>query len=117
MLRTILSAFFLIFLVSCGSSDKEIKVPRHLIQPDEMVSILVDFHLCEAALVEDQTKGRDMNLFTNHYYNTILQKHNISRKKMLTSLQFYTANMKLLQKVYEEVVTELNTMESEVMSR
>lgn len=105
----------LVFFASC-SDEKQVSVPRNLIQPDEMVVILVDYHLAEAALTEEKLKNSDMNLFTNHYYNGILRNHGISRKKFALSIKFYAANVSELQKIYERVVNELTTMQVQTIS-
>jgi len=82
-----------------------------------MVLVLVDFHLAEAAIVDVQNKKEDVNQYTNYFYNSILQKHNISRKKFSESISFYNKNLKEFQKIYKDVVVELSKTQSRIISK
>ncbi len=109
--------FLLVFLIACGSKDKEIKIPETIIQPDQMVLVLVDFHLAEAAIIDVQSKKENVDQYTNYFYNSILQKHNISRKKFSESISFYNKNLKEFQKIYKDVVVELSKTQSRIISK
>ncbi len=117
MIRKILILLFLCFIFGCSSNDENISVPKNLIQPEEMVSILVDFHLIEASIGQAQDRHEDVNQATNFRYNSVLKKHKISRIKFDESIAFYTMHMKALHKIYEKVVEELSETQSRIISK
>jgi len=104
-------------IIACGNKDKAVKIPNNIIPPTEMVGVLVDFHLAEAAIRQAQEKNLDVNQISNQYYYSLLKKHGITRKKYAESLQFYSQNSKEYQKIYKEVVVELSKMQSFVISK
>jgi hypothetical protein len=111
-MKKIIYLFSLIFLFACAQSKDEVKIPDDIIPPQEMINVIIDFHIAEAALVECQNKKEDVNVTTILYYNSILKKHKITRAKFDKSMKFYTENIQLLQIIYEEVGNELSTMQS-----
>lgn len=111
-MKKIYYIFSLIFLLSCAHSKDEVIIPDDIIPPPEMINIIIDFHIAEAALVDCQNKKEDVNTTTIMYYNSIMKKHNITRAKFDKSMKFYTENIQLLQLIYEEVGNELSTMQS-----
>ena len=103
---------FVFFFVSCTQNKNEVKIPEGIIPQAEMVKIIIDYHIAEAALLDCQNKKQDINNYTILYYNSILKKYKISRIKFNTSLKFYSDHIELLQKIYEEAGNELSTMQS-----
>ena len=117
MLRKIVFIFCLFVFYACGSRDEKLKVPDNIIQPDEMVSILVDFHLVEASLSLSQDKHEDVNQTTNFRYRSVMEKHKISRAKFDESIRYYSSHMKEMHKIYQQVVVELSTTQSRILSK
>jgi hypothetical protein len=117
MIRKIAIISVLLFVCACGSKDDKIKIPEHIIPPDHMVSIIVDFHLVEASVVQSQQRHEDVNQFTNYRYNSVLKKHKVSRKQLSESFMFYTKNLKELEAIYKEVVVELSTTQGRIISK
>lgn len=101
-----------IFLFSCTRDKNNISIPKDVIVPEEMVSLIIDFHIAEAALVDCQNKKEDVNNTTILYYNSILKKHKTTRAQFNNSMKFYSENVPLLQKIYEQVGDELSTLQS-----
>jgi hypothetical protein len=117
MSRIIIFIFVLFLVYACGSKDEKTKIPDNIIPPDKMVLILVDFHLVEASIYQGQQRHEDVNGLTNYRYKSILKKHKISRKQLSDSFMFYTDHMKDMEKIYKEVVMELSTMQSRIISK
>jgi hypothetical protein len=117
MIRKIAFISFVFLLCACSSKDENIKIPENVIPPEEMVSILVDFHLVEASVIKSQEDNADINQLTNFRYRSILTKHKISRKKLDESIAFYTEHMKEMHKIYEQVVVELSKTQSRIISK
>ncbi|MEI6765023.1 MAG: DUF4296 domain-containing protein [Bacteroidota bacterium] len=112
-LSILLLAFML--LASCGHKEVVI-APANILTQEQMASVLVDFHLAEAAIIEVQRNKRDVNYYTGHYYTSVLKKHNITRKKFSDSVHFYSRHIDELKFIYEEVLTQLSTKQSELLS-
>jgi hypothetical protein len=117
MSRKIIFIFVLFLVYACGSKDEKTKIPDNIIPQDKMVSIIVDFHLVEASISQGQQRHEDVNEMTNYRYNSVLKKHKISRKQLSDSFMFYTDHMKDLDKIYKQVVVELSTMQSRIISK
>lgn len=117
MIKKIFAVFFILLLVACGSKDKKTAIPSNVIPPEQMVQILVDFHLAEAALAKAQQNNQDVNLLSNHYYASILRKYHITRSKFQVSIMFYSSNLKELDNIYKEVLTELSKTQTRIISK
>lgn len=117
MIRRITFISFLFLLCACSSEDEKLKIPDNIIPPEQMVPILVDFHLVEASVIQAKQRNEDVNQATNFRYRSILEKHKISRNKLSESIAFYTGHMKELHKIYEEVVVELSKTQSRIISK
>lgn len=112
MIRNILFISFLSILLSCSSEDKKILIPENIIPPEQMVPILVDFHLTEASIYLNQQKHENVGPITIERYNFILKKHKITRKKLDESFRFYSDHINEMEKIYEQVVVELSKAQS-----
>lgn len=108
---------FATMMFSCRNEEKEMQIPEHILTPEQMTALLVDFHLVEASVVQSQQAHEDINQLTNYRYNFVLEKHKTSRRQFTESLQFYNQNLKELKKIYENVVIELNTTQSRISSK
>jgi len=117
MIRKITFILCLFVFYSCGSRDEKLKVPDNIIQPQEMVSILVDFHLIEASLSLSQDKREDVNQTSNFRYRSVMEKHKITRAKFDESIRYYSGHMKEMHKIYQQVVVELSTTQSRIISK
>ena len=95
----LLFAFFLLAIVSCTPS-----VPGRYIQPDEMESILYDYHIADAMYQSDDGKATTMIV----YKAAILKKHGVSEADFDSSMVYYTRHTRLLQKIYESLSTRLS---------
>ena len=104
---------FIIILLSLGSckhltDDK----PADLIPQQQMIDILVDIHVADA-LVEQKYGAQNPNLpLTNALYTRIDQNYHITAAQYKTSYHYYEAHPQLMDKMYEQVITELSKKEA-----
>jgi hypothetical protein len=117
MIRKIVFISFLFILNACGSRDEKLKIPDNIIPPEQMVSVLVDFHLVEASIIKAQQRNEDVNALSDFYYHSILKKHKINRKKFEESILFYSRHMKEMHNIYQQVVVELSKTQSRIISK
>ena len=113
--------FLLIFvpiLLLCSCAPKEDlsseKVPENIIQPDSMVDVIVDMQLIEAVMREHRLTGKFEDSLAIVSFEKVFVKHNTNKEKFEESLSFYKQNLQLYEKIYENVITRLSQIQSEV---
>jgi len=95
----------ILFTISCNNRQEGIVNHR------KMVNFLTDLHKLDGAL---SVKGfADSQSRENiYYYNALLEKHGITKAEFDTSLVWYTKNPKKFDKIYNEVIEDLNVEDS-----
>lgn len=99
---------YLLVLASC-SRDREVIVPEDILSRDEMVAIMTDMHIVEGARM-----GRNMmgdSLGVEVYFEKIYAKHKVSKEEFDSSFSFYTKHPGTMDKIYEQVIENLNSLE------
>lgn len=91
-----------VLLLACKPS-----VPRHIIQPDDMEDILVDYYLAKA-MAQQTGKGQaDHDFKQNLYIEGAFQKHGITQAEFDSAIIYYYAHAERLQEMYKHVGTRL----------
>lgn len=117
MIKKILFLFvFAILLIAC-SKEKRVSIPSEVIPPEQMVPVLVDFHLAEAALIKAREAKQNVDSLKGQYYHSITKKHHITFNTFNVSIKFYSSNLKELYTIYRDVVSELSKTQSRIVSR
>jgi hypothetical protein len=98
-------------MIACGDPDLASR-PASLsadsvISKDEMIQILVDVHLTEAALQVQRNRGQNTPDLTKDYYRWLCSKYHISKRKLNDNLNYYKQDPDKFNKMYEEVVNIL----------
>ena len=112
---------FLIIVVAASfcfqfCSHPENPAPKELISPDSMVSLLVDIHVAEAAA--NVTRLNDVMRFSaSDLYPGIFKTHHTDSIAFRKSVEYYLANPKKFDKIYEQVLNELSRRESETQTK
>ena len=115
MSKLISFLFVLLLMASCYRTTKEEEFDMSLIiPPDSMISLLTDIHLLEGigSAVKEQDSVLKVILTDN--FNIILNKHGLDRKGFDENIHYYSYHAEDLDKIYEQVITNLGKMESEV---
>jgi len=113
--------FFLIFIIlalfACKNqqspSGSDLQKPDSLIPRRQMVRILTDMHLTEAALTYLKTKGETSNSLSDDYYNALFSKYKISRENFESNFDYYKRDQENLIKIYEEVINNLEILKKQ----
>ena len=104
----------LLFVIACnpGRSPRSADIikPDSLIAERQMIRILVDVHLTEAALVYLRNHGKDSKELQRDYYNVIFSKYKISKKRFSENLTYYQADQENFLKMYNEVINQLKSL-------
>ena len=96
-----------ILLVACTSS--KIEIPTGILSEREFANMLKDVHLAEAAFELNKSKGvinAKNSLVTS--CQSIYKKYNIADTTFSKSLDYYAKNPEKLEKIYSNVLEELN---------
>ncbi len=108
--------FILLVFVYCSCSQPKAEIPEGILTQKEMIPILVDIHIAQAA--NGLYNAGDTALFTmNDYIPYILKIHHIERALYDSSTAFYTLHPEIMQEMYDEVISELSKKQGEAVSK
>ena len=106
--------FLLMAMFSC-SKPKTI-IPAGVLTEKEMIPLLVDIHIAQAAAsIYSASDSAMYNM--NEMLPYILSLHHVEKATYDSSIGFYTRHPELMQQMYEEVINELSKEEGEVSSK
>ncbi|NQT76823.1 MAG: DUF4296 domain-containing protein [Bacteroidetes bacterium] len=109
--------FILILLLSsCYNTHDGNKIPKpdNLIGKDKLVLVIADMEIAESTIREKQNLGQEIDGLQERFYLAIFQKHEITKEQFENSMAYYKQDLDELNDIYEEVITRLSMMESEV---
>lgn len=104
--------YFHFSLLSCRK--KSVEIPADVLKQQEMIAVLVDVQIAEAALTQRAVTGTSLQSYTASYYKDVFEKHKITPQKYIRSMGWYTRHPELMNKIYEEVINRLSAKQSEV---
>ena len=107
--------FILSIIVIYSSCSNEAENPEVIISADSMAVILADVHLSDATLsvmMNRRKKYTDID----SYYNSVLQKYNVTRARLDSSISYYSSRGKEFEKIYEDVMFILSQKEGIVVA-
>jgi len=95
--------------------------PRGVLSRKEMVDVLFDIHLTEAAvsgiygpIPEEWTHGLETDYFRDMAYRSVLRKHHLTQEEFYTSVSWYSNHMNLYEKVYIDVQQKMDDFKTAV---
>lgn len=95
----------ILLLNSCGESKAKRKAG--ILPEKKMVELLVETHLTDAVLNMDKSRSdakRDKALF---YYPSILEKYQVTKAQMDSSVLWYMRNPSAYARIYQQVIKDL----------
>lgn len=102
--------FTLVFAWGCNKERKVI--PR-----DEMVSVLVQVHLMDGATQIAQYNPEVSVPDTLNVYEAVLENYGYTKAQFDSSIQYYSKDLRKFDRIYQEVLSRLNKMETEVQEQ
>ena len=109
--KILLALSLSLLLISCGQKIDE-KVPPGVLSEEKMTEILVQKHVQEAAYNLNKTNEQLLNFAESHRMSTVLAAMNVSREDFETSLKYFAEHPQKLNRIYDEVINELNRMQA-----
>jgi|SRR6056297_2196753 len=103
----IMSLFFL------GCQDKEEKI----IPKKDMEDILVEMHIFDGMIAHSAYRGQLDSIDTLSYEEAILHRYDYTRAQFDSSLNYYSANLRDFDKIYQAVLNRLNRMQTEAKEK
>ena len=107
----VFSAALCIF-ISCSKPKPEI--PNGILQEKEMISVLADIHIAQAATAFYNVNDT-LRPSMSDYIPYILKIHHVEQAVYDSSVSFYTLHPEIMQEMYNDVITELSRKQGEVM--
>lgn len=111
-MRFLISILLAAFLChSCKEEEKEI--PQDILSPQQLIPVLADVHLAEAAATLKSPGGDLTNQYAKSHDEFIFSIHGITRDKFERSLEYYAKDPKVFDGIYTEVINELSRKQAE----
>jgi hypothetical protein len=106
----------MLFLGGCYNIPEEevMLPPDNLIGIDKMVELLAEVEIAESALRQKQNYGNEISKLKEEYYTAIFTKYEVSKEQFDESLNYYKQDLETINMIYEQVITRLSVIESEV---
>jgi hypothetical protein len=117
IIKNLLALFAGIFMLSsCYNEYNEslTEKPDNLIPRDTLVLIIADLEITESVIRQQNNYGLDAGDKTAAYFNMIFTKYNISKSQFDSSLAYYKGDVEVMSEIYEDVITRLSLIQSEV---
>ena len=97
-----------------GSCDSTQNRQYKLIPEDEMIPILVDYHLLEGELSITHVRNSIVAQDTTNMYDRLLHNYGYTGLDFDSSIYYYSYEIGEFDNIYEEVLNRLNQLQTEV---
>lgn len=116
MSSKILFILLIPLLAACYHVNQpEIKVPEHLLNEEEMVSIITDVQLIEGALSYRRTIRIEQKDFRKSAYQQLFSTYGITAKILNENISYYNNEPEKMELIYEQVLAKLSRIQSELI--
>jgi hypothetical protein len=95
----------LIIVFACG--ENKTKTPSNLIQEDELIPLLADFHIIDAAAKQNILTNNHKTLVKHQQYLGVLKLHGFSKAQFDSTIQFHIQSPDVFTALYVKVETYL----------
>jgi len=105
--------YIITFVLILSCSSKEVKIPKDIIQKDEMIALYIDIHITDAMVTQKKIKDvKISNQLKKSYLVSVLKKHNLTMELFEKSNAFYEDNIQLKYDLYNEVMVKISEKEA-----
>ena len=106
----------LAILIVLGSCKKRDKVPDGYPNRHEMAVIIADLLVAESTMSNDHDYYKFREQRSGGFYKYVLSKHNLTKEKFDTILNWYSLHPRTYQEVYDEVIAILTERDAKLKS-
>ncbi len=101
--------------VSCYHENVAVtEIPDLLLTKEQMVAVMTDVHLVEGVLTYHRIVRLEYKDYKSAYYSKILQQHGINAVQLRENITYYNSDPKIMEDIYEEVLSNLVKIETEL---
>lgn len=83
-----------------------------IIGREQMIQMLVNVHIIEAALQSERVRGTDVTKMSAAYYQKLFSEYRVSEKRFRESMNYYKQDQDDFIKMYDAVIDSLKTRSS-----
>lgn len=118
MKKILIIAILPILFMYAGCDKPAVEKPENLINEKKMIGMLAEIHLAEAAYTNLRHKDSlvEKSSRANFYYS-VLNKYQIPDTVFEKSLLYYASQPRNFEKMYRQVMNQLNEMEQSFSGR
>lgn len=106
--------FFSIFSTNCTNNKAKLTIS---LPKDTMIQIITEMHIVDAILISPKIQQNPKKINSENLYNTILEKHNITKNVFEENLNSLSNDTTQFKTVYEDVIKKLTIMQGDIMSK
>ncbi len=101
----------ILFFVSCSVKNPDVVIPATILSKEETIKIITDCYLAEGASGINVKAVTGQSIDSVYLFNP-LKDNNCSKAKFDSSILFYTKHPIMLKQIYDDVLEELNKIET-----
>jgi hypothetical protein len=102
----------LLILFLLSSCHHKNQLPRDIIPNDSLVCIIVDLHLADAVLLNQNTQSKISDISSNALYQSVLTKYHITKERFVNSMNYFAEKPEVLDSIYDKVIERLSLIQS-----
>ncbi len=117
MLKNLFLLLIVVGLSSCYTENKPtIDPPESLMSEKLVIEILTDLQLAEGIISHNRLgKTSTKRSFKDSIYQVVFDNYQITAEQLYENLDYYNNDAEQMEKMYEQVLTNLSKYESEIM--
>lgn len=102
------------FLFSCNEAEE--KAP-YIWSEDRFTEVLTEFQQAEAIVRLGYHRTKDSLILNDSIYNAAFRKMNVTKAEFDSNYNYYLKHPKVLEKIYQEVITNLSERSAELKKK
>jgi len=115
-MKKIFYLLLVVFVAACANEYMP-QEPENLIPEDKFIEMIVDIHIADAVLSNEQMHDVNLADTTKSYYNFVFNKHQVSRYDFNENMKYYTAQTARFEKMYASVIDKLEVKAAEATEK
>ena len=106
-LKTMLKTYYFLFLSTFLLSCEENKPNDFILSEEQLVPILADFHLIDAAAKQGVLQNNRNNFIRHKQYKSILHHHKVEEERFDSTLNYFSNHLDQFSEIYQKVEQKL----------